>query len=249
MIGIYIITNKINHKCYIGQSQNIERRWREHRRRALKHSGEEYNSLLHKAIRKHGLENFSFQVVEECAVSELNKREIYWIGKFNSRNPQFGYNLTDGGSEPHENILSKTDVAKIKNLLKQSTLTQTDIAKQFHITQRTVSYINHGDIWCDSKEVYPLRLRKKKEYICPECGQPMSSKSLVCLKCRYEKMRICPLPNRSILKSEIRLDSFSDIAKRYGVSPTTIRRWCKQLNLPFTKNEISSITDQQWLLI
>ena len=36
MIGIYKITNKINNKCYIGQSVNVERRWHEHKTRANK---------------------------------------------------------------------------------------------------------------------------------------------------------------------------------------------------------------------
>lgn len=52
MIGIYKITNKINGKCYIGQSKNIEERWRHHRTSKLKYP-------LYLAFQKYGLENFS----------------------------------------------------------------------------------------------------------------------------------------------------------------------------------------------
>lgn len=66
MIGIYKITNKINGKIYIGQSINIERRWKEHIFDNRK------NSLIHLAIIKYGKENFSFEVIEECNQKELN---------------------------------------------------------------------------------------------------------------------------------------------------------------------------------
>ena len=63
MKGIYKITNKINNKSYIGYSNNIERRWQEHMARY--NCQQEYNKVLYKAIRKYGLSNFSFEVIEE----------------------------------------------------------------------------------------------------------------------------------------------------------------------------------------
>ena len=66
MIGIYKITNKINGKCYIGQSINIKQRWKGHRKDAFWLNGPDYQYPLYKAIRKYGIENFSFEVIEEC---------------------------------------------------------------------------------------------------------------------------------------------------------------------------------------
>lgn len=95
MIGIYKITNLINDKIYIGQAKNIERRWKEHINASKKE-----NSLLYRAMRKYGLENFSFEVIEECSIEELNNLEIYYIWYYNSyiyKEGSKGYNMTIGG--------------------------------------------------------------------------------------------------------------------------------------------------------
>jgi group I intron endonuclease len=75
MIGIYKITNKKNGKVYIGQSANIERRFKEHC-----HQNKSRISV-DKAIFDEGIENFSFEVVEVCSIEELNDKETFWIGK------------------------------------------------------------------------------------------------------------------------------------------------------------------------
>lgn len=90
MIGIYKITNKINGKVYIGQSLDIEYRWK-------RHLWASDNCAIHLAMRKYGNNNFSFEVLEECDKSILNEREQYWITYYNSIVPN-GYNMTQGGS-------------------------------------------------------------------------------------------------------------------------------------------------------
>ena len=84
MIGIYKVTNNINGKVYIGQSDQIEMRWKRHRYRSLNNNGDDYNCIFYKAIRKYGLENFTFEVIEECNKEELNEKEKYWIKQYNS---------------------------------------------------------------------------------------------------------------------------------------------------------------------
>jgi len=92
MVGIYKITNKLDGKVYIGQSNDIERRWYFYKNPP---SNLNYNSLIISAILKYGVDNFSFEVVEECSVDELNERERFWISHFESFGK--GYNLTTGG--------------------------------------------------------------------------------------------------------------------------------------------------------
>lgn len=84
-IGIYKIENLLNHKIYIGQSRNISQRWKDHRNLYKKD-----DSPLYRAMRKYGIENFSFKIIEECPIDLLNERECYWIKYYNSLNE--GYN-------------------------------------------------------------------------------------------------------------------------------------------------------------
>lgn len=72
MIGIYKITKKQNGKSYIGQSNNIERRFQEHRTK-----GKTSRIPVDRAIEKYGVEAFTYEIVEECSLNELNNREQY----------------------------------------------------------------------------------------------------------------------------------------------------------------------------
>lgn len=60
MIGIYKYQNKINKKVYIGQSINLKQRKMAHKSSAFNEKAKDYNSQLHQAIRKYGLENFDY---------------------------------------------------------------------------------------------------------------------------------------------------------------------------------------------
>ena len=95
MIGIYKITNKINNQCYIGQSLNIEKRWNNHKVASTNPSDSSYNYPLYRAFRKYGIDNFTFEILEECEQKFLNDREEYWINYFDSY--KNGYNQTNGG--------------------------------------------------------------------------------------------------------------------------------------------------------
>ena len=98
--GIYKIKNKVNGKVYIGQSIDIEKRWQRHIGNINTSDEKKYNLYLYQAIRKYGIENFEFSIIEECDQSLLDKKESYWIKYYNSHNKEYGYNLTDGGTNP-----------------------------------------------------------------------------------------------------------------------------------------------------
>ena len=65
MIGIYKLTNKINNKVYIGQSINIENRFQQHKNNCLNENLKDYNTKFYRALRKYGVENFTFEIIEE----------------------------------------------------------------------------------------------------------------------------------------------------------------------------------------
>ncbi len=93
IIGIYKITHRESGKCYIGQSVDVFKRWKEHSNLAVKKK-----SLVQRAFVAHGIDRFTFEVVEECNREMLNDREVYWISYFNAFG-EGGYNLTSGGGQ------------------------------------------------------------------------------------------------------------------------------------------------------
>lgn len=89
---VYWVRNTINDKIYVGQtSTRLERRWYMHT------WDENSNSLLHTAIKKHGKESFTAEVIHECETKEeMDLVEMFYISFLNTKSPN-GYNLTDGG--------------------------------------------------------------------------------------------------------------------------------------------------------
>lgn len=131
MIGIYKIENKINGKIYIGQSIAIKTRWRQHRYEAQ--TGES-QAPLYLALRKYGIENFSFEVLEECPQELLNEKEIFWIAHYKSNDRDFGYNVLAGGQNggvfyPNEWFYELWDAG----------FTVGEIQKELGVSQGTVS--------------------------------------------------------------------------------------------------------------
>lgn len=171
--GIYKIENLINGKSYIGQSNHILRRFREHRtglNTKIKH-GKHFISAWH----KYGQEHFSFDVVEICDESSLNEKEIYYIDTFNSFNN--GYNETSGGegtrnvirskewslkqslahsgkknpnSNPNKNRkISDIIIKEIKQSIKDGNNTLKEIATKFEISYNTIKEINSNRCYKD----------------------------------------------------------------------------------------------------
>ncbi len=91
---IYKHTNKINGKCYIGQTcrKNLNERW---------NNGKGYNgTVFAKAIEKYGWDNFEHEIIEDNILTqeEANEREQYWIEYYGSYGEN-GYNMTRGGDD------------------------------------------------------------------------------------------------------------------------------------------------------
>lgn len=112
MIGIYKITKKDNGKSYIGQSVDVSSRISQHK---WKHDN---SSPIDNAIAKNGHEAYTFEIIEECTLEELEEREKYWIAYYNTYKG-FGYNCNEGGSQfrGEDNgraVLTEQDVIKIR---------------------------------------------------------------------------------------------------------------------------------------
>lgn len=94
--GIYKLTSLVTGEVYIGQSKTICDRWKEHCKNALGIGTTTVRNKLYSAIKRDGLENYTFEVLEECSIKDLNEKEKYYISLYDSYN--FGLNATQGNN-------------------------------------------------------------------------------------------------------------------------------------------------------
>ena len=94
--GIYKITNQTTDQVYIGQARDMAARWKEHAKCGLDIDRPAGNKL-YQAMMEDGLQNFSWELLEECSASELNEKERKYIELYQSA--KFGYNSNKGVSK------------------------------------------------------------------------------------------------------------------------------------------------------
>lgn len=149
MVGIYKIQNKQNQKIYIGQSNNIERRFREH---CSPTRWKTTKSPIDYAIHKDGKENFIFEIVEECSPGKLNDRETYWIKYYksypNGYNCNFGGTFQSSGAHNGRAKLSQDDVIDIRIAYSEH-LRQRDVYEKYKdkVTWHSFQSVWQGRCW------------------------------------------------------------------------------------------------------
>lgn len=164
-VGIYSITNIINNKIYIGQSVEIEQRWKRHKREL--NQNKHINEYLQRSWNKYGEDLFVFEIIEKCDVNELDDKERFWIKYHKSNNYIYGYNLDDGGrvgkkvnkdivikqvryrkyavgEDVKNSCLSNIDVFNIKEMIYISNLTINEVADKFNVPNYIVRNIVVG---------------------------------------------------------------------------------------------------------
>lgn len=159
IIGIYKI-NFPNGKSYIGLTNNIKRRIREH------FSDSRNNMACHKALIKYfsSYLDIEFEILERIEeenyqlLSELEKK---WINYFKTSDKNYGYNLTEGGIQLLEtknpfSKFSEEDLMLIRKRLMDGN-SNINIAKDFNVHPDTISHINTGKKYFDPMFDYPLR--------------------------------------------------------------------------------------------
>jgi group I intron endonuclease len=87
--GIYQIKNTVTGKVYIGSAVDIDTRWYIHKRDLKNNKHHSYK--LQNSINKYGIENFMFEIIEECDKKILIEREQYWIDA--TKSFEVGYNV------------------------------------------------------------------------------------------------------------------------------------------------------------
>ena len=202
---IYVIKNTVTDKVYVGQATNTFIRWKGHKT-AAKTGHYKGRSLLYEAMKKYGIDNFHYEILEG-QVSNYNEREKYWISFYNCVAPN-GYNLIQGG-EQYPNfkgiknagaaVKSQEVLDNIIKDLRDTELTLIDLSKKYTIPLNTIHGINSGDTYYNEKINYPIRTEN--------VSLKIGSNLIISLK---EDLKRC------ILSSQ-------EIAQKYNVSETNIR--------------------------
>lgn len=202
--GIYKIENKINGKVYIGQSQDISERWKQHLNSYTKES-----NVIYKAIRKYGIDNFLFEIIEVCDIESLNEREIYYINKFNSYvgfKKSNGYNMTKGGEGTRGVIRSKEYRAAVRERLIGGRLSEeTKLKISIHHKESGLfsgnNNPNFGKHWSEDWKInHSKKMKGKLSY-----GNNGMAKMVFCAGNVFTSAKEC--------------------GEYYGIGETTIRGW------------------------
>jgi len=114
MIYLYKISNIVNGKMYIGQTNNPNLRWSQHKSNAKYNRG---NQVITRAITKYGQDKFTFEVIAFCLTKEnadLSEQDI--IIQYDCLDPMKGYNIAAGGNT---SVKTKEVLQKISDGLKK----------------------------------------------------------------------------------------------------------------------------------
>ena len=151
---VYKITNLINGKIYIGQTNNLDRRMQEHLHDKRK------GHPIHLALKKYGKDNFTYEVLYHG--ENYNEEEKKWIKYYDTTNNEKGYNIAQGGQD---SVGESNPMAKITqeqadyviDLLLNTTLSKKEISKLTRLSIGYIDHINLGESWSKTKYAYPLR--------------------------------------------------------------------------------------------
>lgn len=92
--GIYKLEDLSSRQIYIGQSVDVRKRWIDHCKAGL--GIDASSNKLYRAMSANGVENFSFELLEQCPKEELNNREKFYIDYYQS--VEYGLNEKAGGA-------------------------------------------------------------------------------------------------------------------------------------------------------
>ena len=176
---IYLVTNLIDGKMYVGKTEKeIRERWKTHIENSK--NPKRHQEYLYRAIRKHGLDNFSLQCITETeSADDLNQLERLWILSLCTHAPH-GYNMTYGGDgvpgtpEVREKIRLKA-VGRPTSALQKETASKLFRGKPKPFAQRQ-KMAAHWDKKRREKQariavaVNKIENAKLRDFECPDCG-------------------------------------------------------------------------------
>lgn len=143
--GVYMITNRITNQFYIGSSVNVNARWIAHVYRYKDVNGLDYNKKLYQNMRKYGIQNFLFQILEFISnEKKLRERENYYIKILEADDPiGLGLNLDHAGENHGKAKVTENDVFKIRQMYANGY----EKHKVFEMYKHKINYSGFHKIW------------------------------------------------------------------------------------------------------
>lgn len=223
MYYIYKIENLVNHKKYIGLTNNIARR-------KCRHFGDlkrgvHDNQFLQKEYNIYGLENFSFTIEYQgdCSEYEIGEKEKEFIKKYDSY--KNGYNQNEGGNFGASNggtQLTQTDIFNILSALEFMSKPGQILANMYGVSRTTISRIKNGVNHNQYKEEYDkLSLEERKAIYEIFCDSTNFIEDKVNTTIIKNKRQLNEQQVHLILYNfEAHILSRKDMAKKVGVKST-----------------------------
>lgn len=218
MCCIYIITNMLNNKIYIGKTKDFKRRYKEYKyksRNLNKHS----KYLIMEEINKYGFENFKMDVLEECDIDKLNDREIFWINTLNSKDPEIGYNSKDGGLGGKLNQTSKDKMSVSSKKFKHSEETKLKKSKPIFVVQ------NNNVFLFQSAKIYGDLIHKDRSEVTSSIKRGIKiNNSYVFYQDKNDrKSTMIKIYNKKCYGCKRALESLSDYLLAYSIVESYVK--------------------------
>lgn len=230
--GIYIIKNKINDKVYIGQSVNIERRWKQHIYSGISKTAQDSYSKLHLAMKEIGINNFYYEILEETEQEHLMVREDYYINLYNSINNGYNYQSAKTttfkpnlGENNGRALLTKEDVIAIRTMYGEH-IRFKDAYELYNgiISKRGFQKVWYLETWKNiMPEVYTEenRLWHKTQACANAQPKGLNNAQKACSEEEIENIR-------NLRRQGV---SYRKIAEQVNRSYSIVYRYCKQVGL------------------
>lgn len=153
---VYMFKNNIDDKVYIGETSRLRRRLRDHLDCVKKHkiNPEKTQQVIHKAIAKHGIDNFTFYILESFYTpEEALKAEPEYIKLYKSNCYKYGYNSTPGGEGFSKSINRKLKNKDIRSIFNDylNKMSLTNIALKYNVSRDVIGSVLSREHYAEVK--------------------------------------------------------------------------------------------------
>lgn len=172
---VYRATNKINGKMYIGITcRKLKERIWQHKHESEKLDSPTYNTPFKRAIRKYGIDNFNFEILEENLNQlEASKKEIYYIKKFNTYCNYInsnGYNASSGGEfscgRPKDRVVQMDKITGEKIEIYESiSQAEKEVCQGIFECIYKINQTAGNSCWLLEKDYLKMTKKQRKDYV------------------------------------------------------------------------------------